>query len=141
MGKETSPVMEFKFNFGKKKPTIFRLALIGVILTSVVAGLSYCSGVDETRIYDLVDEIQRKYFPQTDLNDYIIKDDALLRRRIKRDVDRAIEDYWNQLPPDHTLKPRYHELPPDGSEAQKLLGGEMRLCASWVPDCPEENQK
>lgn len=133
--------MEFKFNFGKKKPTIFRLALIGVILTSIVAGLSNCTGISDKQIYDLIDEIQRKYFPQTHLNDYIIKDDALLKRRITRDVDKAIEDYWKQLPPDNTMRPRYHELSPDGSEAQKLLGGEMRLCASWVPDCPEENQQ
>ena len=32
-------------------------------------------------------------------------------------------------------KPKYVEKEPDGSEAQKLLGGEMRICAPWVEDC------
>lgn len=32
------------------------------------------------------------------------------------------------------LEPVYTELPPDGSKAQELLGGEMRLSAPWKTD-------
>jgi hypothetical protein len=42
-------------------------------------------------IWDLFDEVQRRYFPQTILNDFVIKDPEKLDRRIKRDVDAAIE--------------------------------------------------
>lgn len=34
-------------------------------------------------------------------------------------------------------KPIYTELPPDGSKAQELLGGEMRLSSPWTPDKPD----
>jgi adenylosuccinate lyase len=34
-------------------------------------------------------------------------------------------------------EPVYTELPPDGSNAQDLLGGEMRLTSPWMHDKPE----
>jgi hypothetical protein len=86
----------FNFNFGKKKPDIKQYAIIGVVLSSVIAILSQCSSIPSNQLWDLLDEIQRKYFPQTILNEFIIKDDEKLKRRIGRDVDRAIDDYWKQ---------------------------------------------
>ena len=83
-------------NFGKKKPDIKQYAIIAVVLSTVVATLSQCTGISQTGLWDILDEIQRKYFPQTILNDFIIKDDEKLKRRIRRDVDRAIDDYWRQ---------------------------------------------
>ena len=77
------------------------------------------------------------------MNDYIISDPILLDRRIKRDVDSAILEYERLTGDDGRVRmsPSYFsEKPPDGSNAQKLLGGEMRICGSWVPDCPKENQ-
>jgi len=132
--------MNFNFNFGKKKPDIKQYAIIGIILSSIIATLSQCTGISQNNIWDLLDEVQRKYFPQTILNDFIIKDPEKLDRRIHRDVDRAIDDYWAQsgLSKAEVSKPRYSEKPPDGSYAQSVLGGEMRLCAPWVDDCPKE---
>jgi hypothetical protein len=133
----------FNFNFGKKKPDIKQYAIIGIVLSSIIAALSQCTGVSENGLWDLLDEIQRKYFPQTILNEFILKDPEKLNRRITRDVDRAIDDVtpeYNRIieEADKRYKPRYVEKPPDGSEAQKLLGGEMRICAVWVDDCPKE---
>ena len=133
----------FNFNFGKKKPDIKQYAIIAIVLSSIIAALSQCTGVSENGLWDLLDEIQRKYFPQTILNEFILKDPEKLNRRITRDVDRAIDDVtpeYNRIieEADKRYKPRYVEKPPDGSEAQKLLGGEMRICAVWVDDCPKE---
>jgi hypothetical protein len=131
----------FNFNFGKKKPDIKQYAIIGVVLSSIIAALSQCTGVSETGLWDLLDEIQRKYFPNTILNEFVIKDDKKLERRIKRDVDAAIAEYERLTGDDGKVrmpKPRYSEKPPDGSYAQSVLGGEMRLCAPWVDDCPKE---
>ncbi len=133
--------MRVNFNLGKKKPGIKQYAIIGVVLSSIIAALSQCTGVSETGLWDLLDEIQRKYFPNTMLNEFVIKDDKKLERRIKRDVDAAIAEY-ERLTGDNGKvkmpKPRYLEKPPDGSYAQSVLGGEMRLCAPWVDDCPKQ---
>ena len=134
--------MEFNFQFGKKPKTIFRYTIIGVVFTSLVTGVSQCTHIPEERIYDVVDQVQRK-LPGKPLNDYIINDPILLDRRIKRDVDSAILEYERLTGDDGSVRmspPHSSEKPPDGSNAQKLLGGELRLCGSWVPDCPKENQ-
>ena len=135
--------MNFNFNFGKKKPDIKQYAIIGVVLSSVIAVLSQCTGVSENGLWDLLDEMQRKYFPQTILNEFILKDPEKLNRRIKRDVTRAIDDVipeYDRIISDYDkkFKQRYSEKAPDGSEAQRLLGGEMRICAVWVDDCPKD---
>jgi len=133
--------MKFDFQFGKKKSSIFRYAIIGVVFTSLVTGVSQCTHIPEENIYDFVDEVQRKYFPQTDLNDIIINTPQLLDRRVHRDVDKAIKDYEDLTGDDGSViikEPKLVERPPDGSKAQELLGGEMRLCAPWVDNCPKD---
>jgi predicted nucleic acid-binding protein len=130
------------FNFGKKKPDIKQYAIIGIVLSSIIAALSQCTGVSESSLWDLLDEVQRKYFPQTILNEFVIKDSEKLERRVNRDVDRAINDVipeYDRIISDYNqkYKPKYVEKEPDGSEAQRLLGGEMRICAPWVDDCPK----
>ena len=129
------------FKFGKQKPDIKQYAIIGIVLSSIIAVLSQCSGIKQNSIWDLFDEVQRRYFPQTILNEFILKDPDKLDRRVKRDVDAAIAEYERLTGDDGKVKihsPRYSEKPPDGSYAQSVLGGEMRLCAPWVDDCPKE---
>ena len=134
--------MKFDFQFGKKKSSIFKYAIVGVIFTSTITVISQCTRISEEKLYDIVDQVQRK-IPGKPLNDYIITDPILLDRRIKRDVDSAILEYERLTGDDGSVRisPSYFsEKPPDGSKAQKLLGGELRICGSWVPDCPKENQ-
>jgi hypothetical protein len=125
------------------KSKVIRFAVIGIALTTLVSTISRCTGVDEGSIQDIIDEIQRKYFPQTELNEYIIKDDNLLQRRIDRDVDKAIRDYERLTGDDGTVKlpsPRYSEKPVDTNvcytDECRSLGGEIRLCSPWALDCP-----
>ncbi len=139
--------MNFNFNFGKKKPGIKEYAIIGVVLSAVIGTLSQCTGVSEDGLWDLLDEIQRKYFPQTMLNEFILKDPAKLERRIKRDVDHAIDDYIRKsgLKESGVDKPRFIDSAIDPTvcytkECQSL-GGEMRLCAPWIPDCKKDDEK
>lgn len=128
------------FNFGNKKPDKKQLLILGVVLSSIIAALSQCTGVSENGLWDLLDEIQRKYFPQGILNELILQDPHAIERRVKRDVDRAIDEVtpeYDRIINESIKKPRYVEKPPDGSESQRLLGGEMRICAPWVDDCPK----
>ena len=138
--------MKFDFQFGKKKSSIFRYAIIGVIFTSVVTGISQCTHIPEEQIYDIVDQIQRK-IPGKPLNDWIISDPILLDRRIKGDVNRAIyavNPEYNRIISEYDKKyeQRYIEYPIDKSVCYtkecKALGGEMRICAPWVDGCSNE---
>jgi len=127
------------------KNKIIKFVIIGITLTTIVASLSKCTGIDEKHLYDLIDEIQRKYFPNTELNEYIIKDPKLLDNRVKRDVDKAIAEYERLTGDDGRVRipsPRYSEKPIDNSvcytDECKALGGEIRLCAPWVDNCPSD---
>ena len=126
------------FNFGKKTKNIYTYAFIGVLFTTIVTLVSQCTGIPEDKIYDAVDEIQRN-IPSKPLNDFIINDPVLLHRRIVRDVDEAIRQYEESTQDKEViLSPSFSsEKPPDESSAQELLGGELRMCGSWVSDCPE----
>jgi hypothetical protein len=126
------------------KNKIIRFAIIGVVLTTLVGSLVKCTGIDEKNWYDLIDEIQRKYFPNTELNEYIIKDPKLLDNRVKRDVDKAIQNVTPEYDRiirevDQKYSPKYLEKPVDESvcytDECKSLGGEMRICAPWVSGC------
>jgi len=130
------------FNFGKKTKNIYKYAIIGVLFTTTVTLISKCTGIPENKIYDAADEIQRN-IPSKPLNDFIINDPILLDRRVTRDVDKAIKRY-EELVQDkkNRLSPSVSsEKPPDKSNAQALLGGEIRMCGFWVPDCPEIDPK
>jgi hypothetical protein len=131
----------FNFNFGKKKPDKKQIILISVILSGIVATLSQCTGVSPERLWDLLDEVQREFFPQTIINDVLLQDPGIVERRVERDVDKAIREYeelTKDSEPPRVPLPRLIEKAPDNSEAQRLLGGEMRLCAPWVDNCPKE---
>ena len=131
------------FNFGKKKPDKKQLIIISVVLSSIIAALSQCTKIPDHALWDLLDEVQRKYFPNGILNELILQDPHAVERRVKRDVDRAIDEVTPEYDriieeSNKHYKPRYSEKAPDGSEAQRLLGGEMRICAVWVDDCPKQ---
>ena len=131
----------FNFNFGKKKPDKKQIIFISIVLSGIVATLSQCSGVPQNALWDLLDEVQRSLFPQTIINDVLLQDPGVVERRVERDVDKAIreyEDLTRDSEPPRVPLPRLIEKAPDNSEAQRLLGGEMRLCAPWVDTCPKE---
>ena len=131
----------FNFNFGKKRPDKKQIILISIVLSGIVATLSQCSGVPSERLWDLLDEVQREFFPQTIINDVLLQDPDVVERRVERDVDKAIREYeelTKDTEPPRVPLPRLIEKAPDNSEAQKLLGGEMRLCAPWVDTCPKQ---
>ena len=132
----------FNFNFGKKKPDKKQIILVSIVLSAVVATLSQCSGAPQERLWDLLDEVQRRLFPQTIINDVLLQDPGVVERRVKRDVDKAIRDYERLTGDTGEVKiplPRLIESPLDTSkcytEECKSLGGEMRLCSPWVDDC------
>jgi hypothetical protein len=138
----------FNFNFGKKRPDKKQLIIISAVLSAIVATLSQCTGAPQERLWDLLDEVQRRFFPQTIINDVLLQDPGVVDRRVKRDVDKAIAEYerlTRDSEPPRVPLPRLIEKALDTSkcytEECKKLGGEMRLCSPWVDTCKEEDVK
>ena len=136
----------FNFNFGKK-PDKKQLIIVGIILSTLIAALSQCSKISENTLWDLLDEIQREFFPQTIINDVILKDPDKINRRVERDVTRAIDQVTPEYDriireADKKYQPRYIEEKNDESlcytDECKALAPPMRLCAPWLDDCPPE---
>ena len=135
------------FNFGKKRPDTKQMVLISAVLSVLVGSLSQCTGASPERLWDLLDEVQRRFFPQTIINEVLIKDPKVLDRRIKRDVDRAILEYERLTGgPNGSRIPlsRLIEKAPDKalcySKECLSLGGEMRLCSPWIETCSNSIQ-
>ena len=134
----------FNFNFGKKKPDKKQLIIVGIILSTLIAALSQCSKISENTLWDLLDEIQREFFPQTIINDVILKDPDKINRRVERDVTRAIDQVTPEYDriireADKKYQPRYIEENNDESvcytDECKALAPPMRICSPWVEDC------
>ena len=132
----------FNFNFGKKKPDKKQIVLVSIALSVVIATLSQCSGAPQERLWDLLDEVQRVFFPGTIINDVLLQDPDVIERRVRRDVDKTIRDYERLTGDTGEVRiplPRLIESPLDTSkcytEECKKLGGEMRICAPWVSGC------
>jgi hypothetical protein len=136
------------FNFGKKKPDKKQIVLVSIALSVVIATLSQCSGAPQERLWDLLDEVQRVFFPGTIINDVLLQDPNVIERRVRRDVDKAIRDYERLTGDTGEVRiplPRLIDRPIDTSkcytEECRKLGGEMRLCAPFVEgldDCKKD---
>lgn len=122
------PDFEYKFHFGKKKPSTFRFVMIGIILGIVVDLLHKYLKVSQQQLWDLIDEIGRT-FKIEDINNLVLNHSQLLERRIERDVDGAIEDYLKE-----TEEPPVLPIFTEEEEGETELGGEMRLRAPWSFD-------
>lgn len=135
-------------------------AIFSVVFSSLVFGLSKCTNIPEDQITDLIDATQRSLnrnnvrIPRQ-LNDYIINTPYLLERRVRSDINRAVESY--EIEENRNYKPRmkdkqilnqkfefddqkliidkavYYEFAPDQSDAQKSLGGVMGIRSEWIP--------
>jgi hypothetical protein len=144
--------MQFNFQFGKKKPDNKSIIIVSLVVTALISTLSQCTHINQNSLWDLFDEVQRKFFPQTIFNELVLKDPEKLDRRVRRDVDHAIGEYeeWERsLPPRMTNKTILKEMEdPKYSETQRLIvrdaiyyecpGDIMGIRGVWVdkdPNC------
>ena len=144
--------MQFNFQFGKKKPDNKSIIIVSLVVTALISTLSQCTNINQNSLWDLFDEVQRKFFPQTIFNELVIKDPEKLDRRVRRDVDRALgkyEEWERSLPPRMTNKTILKEMEdPKYSAPQRLTvrdaiyyecpGGVMGIRGAWVdkdPNC------
>ena len=119
--------MQLNFQFGKKETTMKTWVQLTLLIHGGVPFVARLLHVKESSLYAFIDEIVRKYFPQSVVNEFFIKDDKLLLDRIDRDLSNAEEDYINSTQSPTISSPEYKTQEPDGSVAQSLLGGEMSI--------------
>ena len=135
------------FKFGNKK-SLTKVVVTSLLFSGIIATLSQCSGIDEKKLTEVVDAINREWVKNKDINEQIITNPELLNDRIDRDVDNAIEQYMKEEPQKSRMTDNeilneskkydtiqqqgiqegiYYELPKDGSRAQDLLGPPMGI--------------
>ncbi len=135
----------FNFHFGK--PSKKTIITTSIVLSTIIAALSQCTGIHEKNLWDLLDEVQRKYFPQNVINRVIIQDPEKLNSRIQRDVNKAIDNVipeYDRIISDYDRKyqSKYVEEKNDETvcytDQCKALAPPMRICAPWVDTCPKD---
>lgn len=124
--------MQFNFHYGKKDPSWKKRVATAIFFVSVVPFIAKILHLKEQSLYDFIDDIVRKYAPESVFGEYAINADKMINRRIERDVDTAIQDYTDKVLPVTLTEFNYTEEPSDGSEAQELLGGSMRLTVPFM---------
>jgi hypothetical protein len=137
----------FNFNFGKKKPDKKQIIIVSIVLSGIVATLSQCTGISSNHLWDLLDEVQRTLFPQTIINDILLQDPNIVKRRVKRDVTRtidAITPEYDRIIAEANKKFRSEYVDETNDESVchtdqcKALTPPMRICSVWVDTCPKD---
>lgn len=151
--------MNFNFQFGKKKKSIWDYAFWSIVLFSLVGVLSSVLKVNDKTIWMWIDQIQRELIrrnilPQDNpIQDNILNTPELLKERIRGDVDAALWDYerWeSSIPPRMTNKTILDDLrSPRFSDTQRLVvkdaiyyecpEGVMGIRGAWVDKDPKCN--
>ena len=121
----------FEFHFGAKKKSPKRIYIVGIVLALLADLLHSLLKVEKQTLWDLIDDIGRQ-FKIEDINDVIIRNSKFLDRRIERDVDKALNDYKNEVKWDEveTPQPTFTET----LEGETPLGGEMRSTYTFMEE-------
>jgi hypothetical protein len=140
----------FEYKEGKFKvlPDIRAKKIGGFIIISIIAiiivNLSGTLKIDEKDLWKFYNLLINRLGLRHELPD--IRDhEKQLDAQIELEVDKAIRDYERLTGDDGRVRiapPRYSEKPVDTSVCYtpecQALGGEIRLCAPWVDDCPSD---
>ena len=107
---------------------------VGAMVSVLVYLLHEKMGIDKTTVQQLVDAINQDLIKDDRYNRYVIENEELLNSRVEMDVDAAINKYTADTTPVTITEYNYSEKQSDGSLAQELLGGEMRLTADFYKE-------
>lgn len=80
------------FKFGKERKPITHYMKIGAVFRLTLDLILFFPGADKEKIFNLIDEAQLHLGIDL-LNDYIIQDKELLTYRIRRKIQKSIEEY------------------------------------------------
>lgn len=83
-----------QFKKGNQKKSLLYWIKFGALLHLSLDTVSMIPGVEKRKVFNLVDDLQKKLNIEV-LNDYIIQDEELLGYRIDRVVDKSLQEYEN----------------------------------------------
>jgi len=138
----------FEIKEGKLKvlPTINPKHIKGFVIISIIAmiiaAFSSQFNIDERQLWKVYTALIERLGLKLQLPN--LKDnERKIEAEIEFEVDRAIREYEQTTGDSRTVRipsPIYSEKPIDNSvcytDECKALGGEIRLCAPWVDNCP-----
>lgn len=132
----------FGFELNKK-------AVIAGLILFTVGIISSCLKINNDVFWKVYAQIQAQLkgnYSNSEINKKFKDNEKLLDFFITAEVDKALNNYNQQTENQgqaYLPKPIYSEKPVDVAvcytDACRSLGGEMRLCAPWVADCPKNN--
>ena len=119
--------------------------IFSFIIVLIIVSLSGWLKISEKDLWKIYTSILQQFglnheLPRTE-------SEKELESRIELEVDRAINNVTPEYDRiisdyDRKYKPRYSEKPVDENVCYtkdcKALGGELRICSSWVDGCPKE---
>lgn len=137
------------FHFGRKDTNIWQYAAIGFVLDLILT-MGVRLGFDRRKVMWFIDRLvtSLKMEAVTDfilfeldwselsimVNDFIIRDQEWLDVRVEGEVTGAVEEYLStsNIEPVRIAETIITEKESNGTEAQNLLGGEMRATYDFV---------
>lgn len=127
-------------------PKYFKGFIIISIIAIIIAGFSNKLNIDEKQLWKIYTAIVQRFGLKQDIPD-LPDNQKQIDAKVELEVDKALEEYYRLTGDDGHVKipsPRYSEKSVDTNvcytDECQALGGEIRLCAPWVPDCPLTNQ-
>ena len=124
-------------------PKNIKKGLIGLVIIGIVSLLSGWLNISEKEVWKYYQLLMgalnlTNSLPEFSNNEHNL--DAKIESAVDRAILEATAEYDRIIEEAdrNKYKPRYSEKEADGSYAQSVLGGEMRMCAPWVDDCPKE---
>jgi hypothetical protein len=124
-------------------PKNIKKGLIGLVIIGIISLLSGWLNISEKEVWKYYQLLMgalnlTNSLPEFSNNEHNL--DAKIESAVDRAILEATAEYDRIIEEADRNKytPRYSEKEADGSYAQSVLGGEMRMCAPWVDDCPKE---
>lgn len=138
----------FEFKEGKVtvlpslNPKYIKGFFIISIIMLLISGLSGWLKLDEKQLWKIYNAIIQ-HFGLTHEIPRPTDNEKEIESRVELEVDKAIREYERLTGDDGRVRmppPQYSEKPVDTdvcyTDECRALGGEMRLCAPWVDNCP-----
>jgi len=114
------------------------------IITILITGIADHFSIDQKNLWKIYSAVIEKLGLKDDIPEPL-DTEKKIEAVVELEIDRSIEKYNHLIGDGEIVRippPRYSEKPIDNSvcytDECRALGGEMRLCAPWVDDCPKQ---
>lgn len=133
----STPEFEVKFHFGAKKIKKRNVFITALVLNLAVDIFTRILKLNPIQLWAIIDEIGR-HFNIRLVNEVILQSPELLKSRIERDVDKAIENYKDMVEWEGTEFPDPTWY--DEEDGETPLGGTLGFTYDFVEKDTNDEQ-